>query len=132
MYRKIAPALIVMLLAGCAGKGDGPKTSEVPLTMEELVAIHTNMVLTYQLNDGGSGQNVYDDDGGVRGTYNGKTGPETDTGRYAWEKGNVDCIFWNNGGKSCWAEYKVGDNKYVAHEQGGKKRTAEYSVAPVR
>jgi hypothetical protein len=132
MYRIIAPALIVVLLTGCAGKADGPAKSEVPLTMEQLVAIHTNMILTYQLSDGGSGQNVYDDDGGVRGTYNGKTGPETDTGRYAWEKGNVDCIYWNNGGKSCWAEYKVGENKYVAYEQGGKKRKAEYSVMPVR
>jgi len=132
MYRKIASALVLGLLVGCAGKADGPKATEVPLTMEQLVAIHTNVVLTYKLSDGSSGQNVYDDDGGVRGTHNGKTGPETDTGRYAWEKDNVDCIFWNSGGKSCWAEYKVGDNKYVAHEQGGKKRTAEYSVAPVR
>jgi len=86
MYRKIVPVLIVVL-AGCAGKADGPTKSEVPLAMEQLVAIHTNTVLTYQLSDGSSGQNVYDDDGGVRGTYNGKTGQETDTGRYAWEKG---------------------------------------------
>jgi hypothetical protein len=132
VYMKFAPTLVAVVLVGCAGKGPGPTAREVPLTKEQLVANHTNVVLTYQLSDGGSGQNVFDSDGGVRGTYNGKTGPETDSGRYAWEKGNVDCIFWNNGGKSCWAEYKVGENKYVAREQGGKKRTAEYSVQPVQ
>jgi hypothetical protein len=132
MHMKIACILVAVVLAGCAGKGTSPTAKEVPLTKEELVANHTNMVLTYRLSDGGSGQNVFDSDGGVRGTYNGKTGPVKDSGRYAWEKGNVDCIFWNSGGKSCWAEYKVGENKYVAHEQGGKKRTAEYSVQPVQ
>ncbi|HTS51688.1 MAG TPA: hypothetical protein VMH26_00280 [Burkholderiales bacterium] len=131
MYTRIASALVAVVLAGCAGKGSTPNAREVPLTKEQLVANHTNTIVTYQLSDGGSGQNVFDSDGGVRGTYNGKTGPQKDSGRYAWEKGNVDCIFWNSGGKSCWAEYKVGDNKYVAHEQGGKKRTAEYSVQPI-
>jgi hypothetical protein len=132
MYARITPTLVAMLLVGCAGKEPGPTAKEVPLTKEELVANHTHTILTYRLNDGSTGQNVFDSDGGVTGTYNGKNGPETESGRYAWEKGNIDCIFWNNGGKSCWAEYKVGDNKYVAHEQGGKNRTAEYSVQPVR
>lgn len=132
MHIKIAHTFVAVVLVGCAGKGPSPAAREVPLTKEQLVANHTNTVLTYQLSDGGSGQNVFDSDGGVRGTYNGKTAPETDTGRYAWEKGNIDCISWNHGGKSCWAEYKVGENKYVAHEQGGKKRTAEYSVQPVQ
>jgi hypothetical protein len=132
MHMKIACTLVVAVLVGCAGTKNSPTAKEIPLTKEELVANHTNTVLTYQLSDGGSGRNVFDSDGGVRGTYNGKTGPEKDFGRYAWEKGNVDCIFWNGGGKSCWAEYKVGENKYVAHEQGGKKRTAEYSVQPVQ
>jgi hypothetical protein len=132
MYMKIVPALVAVLLVGCAGKGLSPDAKEIPLTKEQLVANHTNTILKYRLSDGGSGQNVFDSDGGVRGTYYGETGTETDIGRYAWEKGNVDCIFWNKGGKSCWAEYKVGENQYVAHEQGGKKRTAEYSVQPVR
>jgi len=132
MHRRIACTLLAVGLAGCAGTGNSPAAKEIPLTKEQLVANHTNTVLTYQLSDGGSGKNVFDSDGGVRGTYNGKTGPETDIGRYAWEKGNVDCIFWKSGGKSCWAEFKVGENKYVAHEQGGKKRTAEYSVQPVQ
>ena len=128
---RIVSICIVTMLIACTGKGSGHDAKEVPLTMEQLVANHTNTILTYHLSDGGSGHNVFDSDGGVRGTYNGSAGRETDTGRYAWEKGNVDCIFWDHGGKSCWAEYKVGDNRYVAHEQGGKKRTAEYSVQPV-
>jgi len=132
MHVKIAASLVAVVLAGCAGGGSAPAPKEVPLTRDQLVANHTNTILTYRLSDGGSGRNVFDGDGGVKGTYNGKAGPETDSGRYAWEKGNVDCIFWNSGGKSCWAEYKVGENKYVAHEQGGKKRTAEYSVQPVQ
>ena len=132
MYTKIGPALVAMLLVGCAEKGPSATATEVPLTKEQLVASHTHTILTYRLSDGTTGENVFDSDGGVRGTYDGKNGPETDSGRYAWEKGNIDCIFWNSGGKSCWAEYKVGENKYVAHEQGGKKRTAEYSVQPVQ
>jgi len=132
MHMRITLVLIVVILVACAGKGSSPEAKEVPLTMEQLVANHTNTILTYHLSDGGSGQNVFDSDGGVRGTYNGKAGPETDTGRYAWEKGNVDCIFWEHWGKSCWAEYSVGENRYVAHEQGGRKRSAEYSVQPVQ
>lgn len=132
MYMKFFAVVVPAALVGCAGQGASPTAHEVPLTKEQLVANHTNVILTYQLSDGGSGRNVFDSDGGVKGTYNGKAGQETDFGRYAWEKGNVDCIFWNGGGKSCWAEYKVGDNKYVAHEQGGKKRTAEYSLQPIQ
>ena len=132
MYTKVLPTVVALLAIGCAGRATSTATKEVPLTRDQLVANHTNTVLTYRLSDGGSGQNVFDSDGGVRGTYNGESGPETDSGRYAWEKANIDCIFWNHWGKSCWAEYKVGDNRYVAHEQGGKKRIAEYSVQPVQ
>jgi hypothetical protein len=132
MHRNVACTLVAVVLVACAGKGPSSAAKEVPLTKEQLVANHTNTVVTYRLSDGASGQNVFDSDGGVRGTYNGKAGLEKDSGRYAWEKGNVDCIFWNHSGKSCWAEYKVGENQYVAHEQGGRKRTAEYSVQPVQ
>jgi hypothetical protein len=97
MHIRIVRTLLAVVLAGCAGTGNSPAAKEIPLTKEQLVANHTNTVLTYQLSDGGSGKNVFDSDGGMRGTYIGKTGPEADIGRYAWEKGNVDCIFWKSG-----------------------------------
>ena len=96
---RIAAVLIVVTLVACAGKGSSHDAKEVPLTMDQLVANHTNTVLTYRLNDGGSGQNVFDSDGGVRGTYNGKDGPETDTGRYAWERGTSTAFFGSIGGR---------------------------------
>jgi hypothetical protein len=56
MHIRIVCTLLAVVLAGCADTKNSPTAKEIPLTKEELVANHTNTVLTYQLSDGGGGR----------------------------------------------------------------------------
>jgi len=135
MRSALIPIVIAIALAGCAGGGSSPTTNpkaeEVPLTKEEMIATHTNTILSYKMSNGGYGNNTFGSDGTVKGTYYNTNGSaDSDEGTITFEN-NIACLKWKkwtSGKSECWADYKIGDNQYVCHEQGGKKRSCTWSV----
>lgn len=130
--RMTGAALLVALLAACASDGGSSaasKAEEVPLSIDEVRALHTKTVLDYKMENGDSGRSLHAGDGTLRTTYMGRQGTDTDTGRVTYKDDGEFCIAWQKWESSCWRYYKAGD-KYVSHEVGGKKRTVRFTVSP--
>lgn len=125
-------ALLVALLTACAsesGPGAAPKADEVPLTTDEVRALHAKTVIDYRMENGDAGRSVYAGDGTLRTTYMGRQGTDTDTGRVTYKDDGEFCIAWQKWEASCWRYFKAGD-RYLSHEVGGKKRTVRFTVTP--
>ena len=125
---------LVFVLAGCAGGSSAPTTTskmeEIPLTHEEMVATRTNTIIVYEMPNGDHGKSVFGSDGSVKSTYYYGGSSESDVGSVTLPKDNIACLKWKKWPDDCWADYKVADNQYVGHEQGGKKRTSKWRVMP--
>lgn len=130
--RSSCAAFAVAVLAACAserGPGAGPNAPEVPLSSDEVRALHAKTVIDYTMENGDSGRSIHAGDGTLHTTYVSRTGSDKDTGQLTYKDDGEFCIAWQKWEGSCWRYYKVGD-RYVSHEVGGKKRTVRFSVTP--
>lgn len=127
----ICAASAIVLLSACATDQrmqSAGVSAETPLTHDEEIAIHTNTVIDYRMENGDTGRNTYGADGSVEGMYVGRGGRDTDKGTITMKGNNIVCVQWQKWEPSCWADFKM-DDGYVAHEQGGKKRNVRFTVA---
>jgi len=122
-------AVAALLLAACAGGASAPTLGQAALTKDEEIAIHTNTVVKGNMGNGDRFESVYGSDGTVKSRYFWNGGSDSDEGTWSLSgDNNAVCFAWNKWEKSCWIDYKAGD-KYFSREQGGKRRTATFSVA---
>lgn len=130
--RTSCAAVLVAMLAACAnegGPGAAPKAEEIPLSTDEVRALHARTVIDYKMGNGDAGRSVYAGDGTLRTTYMGRQGTDSDSGRVTYKDDGEFCIAWQKWESSCWKYYKVGE-RYVSHEVGGKQRTVRFTVTP--
>jgi len=134
MYKVVAPAVLVLAVAGCASEGPAsistPRAGETRVPRDEVIANHTNTIIKATFSNGDRSESVFGADNSVKATYRWRDGSESDEGSWTLNEEGVLCFTWKKKwDKSCWVDYKSGD-QYVGYEQGGKKRRVTFTVAP--
>ena len=136
MNKLLLLALATTVLFGCASEGSSPGSAataaEVAIPKEQLIANHTNTIVKVTFSNGDRAENTFGADHAVRSIYSGRDGSESNEGTWSLKGDDVICFTWKNKKweDSCWKDYKVGDQN-VSYEQGGKKRKARFTVAPI-